>query len=196
MAQPPITLHPPNIPDPVTPTHTSTPSLSSTSPETPTNRHTPHHVQTPRMKGYSRIGVGVRPDVDKDASSEVPVLSSGETIVQTESEKNEGLGYGIELDEYDLKDMGLDRGEGSSSSSTREVILAAPSAPHAPEQDQPTTPTELVETTEVEMPDIAELRRISDRLSASAGNAERDELVGMVCPPREIYLLLADIWPR
>jgi hypothetical protein len=132
------------------------------------------------MKGYSRIGVGVKPDKDPNPDPVVPVLSTGASIMEDTNEKNEGLGYGIELDQFDMRELEMDRGEGSSSSSTREVVLNQPfeNRPTLPEPDLPVTPPEL--ETEVEMPDIAELRKLSDRLNAGSGDPDREELVGMV----------------
>lgn len=181
MTQPPTVQHPSTTADPVTPTHTTTPQLSSASPDTPTKKDTPQQVQTPKMKGYSRIGVGVRPDKDPNPDPVVPVLSSGAAITDNMNEKNDGLGYGIELDQYDLRELEMDRGEGSSSSSTRAVILNSQpleSTSTLPEPDMPVTPPEL--ESDVEIPDIAELKRMSERISTGSGEADKEELVGMV----------------
>lgn len=181
MTQPPTVQHPPTTADPVTPTHTTTPQLSSASPDTPTKKDTPQQIQTPKMKGYSRIGVGVRPDKDPNPDPVVPVLSSGAGITDDMNEKNDGLGYGIELDQYDLRELEMDRGEGSSSSSTREVTLNSQpleTTTTLPDPDMPITPPELER--EVEMPDIAELRRMSERINSESGDTDKEELVGMV----------------
>ena len=135
------------------------------------------------MKGYSRIGVGVRPDKDPNSDPVMPVHGSSIAIASEMTDKTEGLGYGIELDQYDLRELEMDRGEGSSSSSgaTREVVLNSlpmETTPTLPESDMPVTPPEL--ETETEMPDVTELRRMADRLNAGPKDADRDELVGMV----------------
>jgi len=171
--------------NPSTPTYTGledlTPQLSSASPDTPTKKDRPYTstiLQTPtsRMKGYSTIGVGAKPD-DHMATT----IKSVHPSVQDESQPRkevEGLGYDIDLDEGMIDvSAEMDRGEGSSSSS-REIVLGE-SGPEA-KGSIPDVPVQEIEAEdrEVEFPSLDEMKVMQDRLSGS--DVAKEDLVDMV----------------
>lgn len=171
----------PHPPAPLTPTRTATPTLSSASPDTPSKKDTPHIIQTPKMKGYLGIGVGVGSRPGSTRPTTTPVKPDAGEM----HEDNEGLGYGIELDQLDLREIGMDRGEGSSSSSTREIVLAEQPDRSVDTQrntSPPPLPTVAAAGPDraVELPDMDELQRMTNRVNATEGSADRDELATMV----------------
>jgi hypothetical protein len=130
------------------------------------------------MKGYSRIGVGVRPD-SGPLTDTMPSKVAPEVDDMLEMPKEvQGLGYGIELDANDQIDLGaieMDRGEGSSSSSAS-VSLDQDNASEAN-----ITAVEDKEERDTEFPSTEVMKSMGERLASS--DLATADLVSMVSTP-------------
>lgn len=132
---------------------------------------------------YDGIGVGVRPSPGPSPSKNVkPVNTVVESVVEKEVE---GLGYGIELDEGTIEvSAEMDRGEGSSSSSST-IVLGSDLGNLGKMDDtmlQDEVEAKLLEEKDSEFPSMEEMKVYQERLSVSS-EVDNKDLVGMVRLP-------------